>query len=77
MMTERRNKMAVYLVNELTGEIVPLARCKYHVVCNDSEALFEAIEDVDFKIPKASKLVEHPESTVAVSFDLTPRTVRR
>ncbi|MGN8152548.1 hypothetical protein ACTJK5_09765 [Agrobacterium sp. 22094] len=62
--------MTMYLVNEL-GEVLPLERCKYWVVSNNSPALFDAIEDIGFKLPKPMKLVSHPESTSVATFDLS------
>ncbi|MEF3134637.1 hypothetical protein OS035_24580 [Rhizobium sp. 268] len=63
--------MTMYLVSEL-GEVVPLERCRYWVVSNDSEALFDAMEDAGFKVPKPQKVVTHRESTVAATFDFSP-----
>jgi len=65
--------MTMYLVNEL-GEVLPLERCRYWLVSNGSEAFFDALEDVGFKVPKPQKVVTHPESTVAATFDFSPTT---
>lgn len=71
MATEKEEEMTMYLVTEL-GEVLPLERCRYWVVSNDSEALFDAMEDVGFKVPKPHKVVTHPESAVVATFDLSP-----
>ncbi|WP_112961596.1 hypothetical protein [Agrobacterium sp. lyk4-40-TYG-31] len=53
----------IYVIDESTGRIIALEPGRYRLVRNDSANLYDALEDADWRIPKADALVRHPEST--------------
>ena len=53
----------IYIIDEHPGRVIPLEPGSYRIVRNDSRDLYDAMEDVDWQIPKPQALVRHPEST--------------